>query len=119
MQTQSKVGFLINYNQGKEQSPWRSGKENIKIIFFILGLSVSNLFLLHLVKIRGRQHMPLLTLSHIVPHIGCGTFKEKRRGRERARTQTRQNSYLKLLYENCCREKGLLECLLFPVQLAV
>lgn len=37
MQRQSKVGF-INYKWGREQSPWRFGKVNLKIIFSILGL---------------------------------------------------------------------------------
>lgn len=35
MQRQNKVGF-INYKWGKEQSPWRFGKVNLKFIFSIL-----------------------------------------------------------------------------------
>lgn len=42
--TQHEV-FFINYNQGREQSPWRFGKVNIKFTFSTLGHSVSSLCL--------------------------------------------------------------------------
>lgn len=74
MQTQSKVLFFINYNQGKEQSPWRFGKVNIKFVFSILGYSVSSLCLHHIFTRWGRKSQFLCCLLDVLP------LKNKKKG---------------------------------------
>lgn len=70
MQTQSKAVFFISYNQGKEQSPWRYSKVNIKVCIFHFGIfclkSLSSSYLYQMGKKK-----PILVLS-----FGCSTFKK-------------------------------------------
>ena len=65
VQTQSRMGF-VKYDQGREQSPRRLGKVNVKLTFSILGHSVSSVCLpLTFTRCRGKESQSANASSRI------------------------------------------------------